>query len=278
MIHVTSANRRNTHRTDERRAKEREWYRRKQAQIEPKPLEPNVEWRDIMGYPGYAVTIDGRVLSRFWSFRGPPRTTFRRWLKPYPHRNGYLLVDLGKKTAKVHRLVLEAFVGPCPAGMEACHGDGDKTNNHLSNLRWDTAKNNSQDKIRHGTNIGLRGEASTSAKLTEQQVTEIRRRCASGESQKAIADDFGVTATAVGCIVRRQTWQEVNDGFPPFRLRPPYKPAGSWASWILEMKPGEHRDVVKDDYTGLMRTRLTMGVQMHGQRISATHIRIWRDS
>lgn len=53
--------------------------------------------------------------------------------------------------ASVHPLVLEAFVGPRPPGMEACHADGNKTNNALSNLRWDTKRANELDAIRLGT-------------------------------------------------------------------------------------------------------------------------------
>lgn len=59
----------------------------------------------------------------------------------------------------VHRLVLEAFVGPCPEGMEGCHGDGDPTNNSLGNLRWDTATSNQLDKVRHGTHHNAAKEA-----------------------------------------------------------------------------------------------------------------------
>jgi hypothetical protein len=52
---------------------------------------------------------------------------------------------------KVHRLVLEAFVGVCPRGYVGCHSDGDPENNRLSNLRWDSQKNNVADQVRHGT-------------------------------------------------------------------------------------------------------------------------------
>lgn len=67
-------------------------------------------------------------------------------------------VVLGKHRANVrnsflvHRLVLAAFVGPCPSGMEGCHNDGNPLNNSVDNLRWDTHRNNEADKRRHGTN------------------------------------------------------------------------------------------------------------------------------
>ncbi len=64
-----------------------------------------------------------------------------RSLKPIL-RDGYPTVNLsrsGTKAARrIHRLVLEAFVGPCPEGMVACHNDGSRTNNDLANLRFDS--------------------------------------------------------------------------------------------------------------------------------------------
>lgn len=65
------------------------------------------------------------------------------------------LSDFGKPRQswtkrRVHLLVLETFVGPRPHGMFGCHNDGDKDNNRLENLRWDTASNNSYDTVRHG--------------------------------------------------------------------------------------------------------------------------------
>lgn len=56
----------------------------------------------------------------------------------------------------VSRLVLTAFVGPCPDGMEACHWDDDPNNNALSNLRWDTRSANVLDQVRNGNHACAR--------------------------------------------------------------------------------------------------------------------------
>ena len=74
--------------------------------------------------------------------------------KQKTHPNGYKQVSLSKgnrqRTHKVHRLVLEAFVGPCPEGMESCHADDDPGNNRLENLRWGTHAENCDERSRNG--------------------------------------------------------------------------------------------------------------------------------
>ena len=79
-----------------------------------------------------------------------------------------------KKTFYVHRLVLEAFVGNCPIGMQACHFDDNKLNNKVENLRWDTWKNNVLDGLRNQT--ACMGEAHRSSRLTNNEVLDIRKR------------------------------------------------------------------------------------------------------
>ena len=79
-----------------------------------------------------------------------------RVLKARVNKLGYWRVNLSVKGIRrdaqnVHRLVLEAFTGPCPVGMEGCHGDGDRSNNHINNLRWDTPVSNMADRSNHGT-------------------------------------------------------------------------------------------------------------------------------
>lgn len=70
----------------------------------------------------------------------------------------YLSVALsegGKRTTKqVHRLVAEAWIGPCPNGQEVCHGEGGQLDNSVSNLRYGTRSDNGLDKRRDGTHGG----------------------------------------------------------------------------------------------------------------------------
>lgn len=77
----------------------------------------------------------------------------KKVLTPRRNRAGYLTVLLSQggrsKRVYVHRVVLEAFVGPCPEGMETCHNNGNPADNHLENLRWDTHAANEADKRLH---------------------------------------------------------------------------------------------------------------------------------
>lgn len=112
-------------------------------------------WKPCVGYEGYEVSNLGRV-------RSPNQI-----LSSAPGSHGYLQVQLRRGNVRtVHSLVLEAFVGPRPAGKEVCHGDGDKMNCALSNLRWDFPKGNADDKRKHGTALeGGRKAAATRGRI-----------------------------------------------------------------------------------------------------------------
>ncbi len=107
-------------------------------------------WKEVPGYEGYyAVSDMGRVadmlremaLLRQYAYDGYPHVYLSTPARPFA-------------VPKVHTLVLTAFVGPRPGGMGCCHYDGDKTNNRLENLRWDTPKSNARDTARHGRHVG----------------------------------------------------------------------------------------------------------------------------
>jgi len=106
-----------------------------------------------------------------------------------------------QKILRPHKLVLEAFVGKAPQGMECCHNDGNQANNNLENLRWDTPKNNHADKLKHGTSNT--GERCNWAKLTKEQVIAIRQDT---RTQKEIAAEYGVQQSQISRIKNGARW------------------------------------------------------------------------
>lgn len=108
------------------------------------------------------------------------------------------------KLRRVGRIILRAFNGDPKAGHECCHNDGNPLNNHIDNLRWDTASNNQRDRVKHGTSN--RGEQCAAAKLTEKQVLDIR---ADMRPQKEIAVDYGVRASQISRIKNRIRWAHI---------------------------------------------------------------------
>lgn len=115
----------------------------------------NERWLPIRGWEGsYEASDQGRVRSVDRVIRyanGQNRRYAGRIRRFTPDRHGHLGLLLGKRDLRrVHLLVLEAFVGPRPEGMEGCHWDDDKSNNFLSNLRWGTRSANVRDLVRNG--------------------------------------------------------------------------------------------------------------------------------
>lgn len=120
-------------------------------------------WIPVVGYEGlYEVSDRGDVRS----LKRPRKTYLTqhgkelvltwfegRVLSPSADKDGYLKVSLSKngksKVFRVHRLVLESFVGACPDGMECCHWNDVPDDNRLENLRWGTSASNGKDKRRN---------------------------------------------------------------------------------------------------------------------------------
>lgn len=168
-------------------------------------------YKPIEGYPGYRVGNFGDVQSA-WNRGKHSRITGEWWSMKQAKAKGYWFVGLSRNKERhkyfyIHRLVLGAFVGKCPDGMECRHLDRNPDNNHLENLEWGTKEQNELDKIGHGTR--LRGKQIWIARLTECDVAEIRRLWAAGCSQRKIAKTFGTKQANVSCIVLRKTWKHV---------------------------------------------------------------------
>jgi hypothetical protein len=172
----------------------------------------------VEGDDRYRVGDDGSIWSRAKVGRHGGYEVIWKRLKVTPNmKSGHCIVYLGQKKPRyVHRLVLEAFVGPCPDGQECLHGDGDPLNNRLDNLKWGTPKENSEDRMRLGESA--RGERHGQAKLTEAIVLRIVVESVGGRSRKDIAAEHGVTVGNVQAILEGRSWGHVT-GLPPYQSR-----------------------------------------------------------
>ena len=176
----------------------------------------NEEWRAAVGFEGlYEVSNLGRLASlpkkrmitNQWGACYPAWSK-RKESAPMPMSHRYArayLVKGGVRTMQyMHALVLAAFVGPRPPGYDACHYDGDNSNNRLDNLRWDTKRANRQDCIRHNT--ANRGERHGNSKLTADDVRAIR---ASQLGYIRCGRLFGVTGSNIRAIRKGRSWSHL---------------------------------------------------------------------
>jgi len=174
------------------------------------------EWRPVVGYEGlYDVSNYGHVRSYYIEhLRGKIATTPQSVCSMHACKQrgmefGYSRVALckgGKRSCRrVHTLVARAFLGDGPKGFVVRHLDGNSRNNHVSNLAWGTVKDNAQDTARYGR---------ASKKLTEQNVVEMRRRYAAGETASVLAKDFGVNPASARWTIRGQLWKHLSGAVP----------------------------------------------------------------
>lgn len=169
-------------------------------------------WIPVRGHEGlYEVSNLGRVRRDICA---PHRSLGvpGRLLKPSSTAAGYLHVSLSNggrvTTHRLHVIVMQSFCGPPPfEGAQICHNDGQKENCRLTNLRWDTAYGNQADVDRHGRRC--RGIDVFGAVLDEHAVRNIRKRCADGEINRTIAEDYGVSVSTIHLIRHNKTWRHV---------------------------------------------------------------------
>ena len=171
-------------------------------------------WRPVVGYGSqYEVSNLGRVrgLGRSDSVR-ERRKIKDRFLKPFLRdQGGYLTVrfttSAKTKTFYLHRVVLEAFVGPCPEGMECAHDNGISTDCRLRNLAWKTRRANADDRIKHGRLP--KGEKHHKARLCIGDVERVRDLRRSGGTYSQIGEWLGVPWPTVADVIKRRSWTHV---------------------------------------------------------------------
>jgi len=156
--------------------------------------------RKIPSFPAYSACSNGFI----WRYG--------RIVKPRLNRpDGYLSIKPSmnglQRDAYVHRLVCEAWHGPCPSGKECRHKDGNRLNNAPSNLEWADHGDNLADRKVHGTMY--QGEAHHLAVLNASLVREARSLARQGIPVPTIANLIGIKTSTVFNAVVGRTWAHV---------------------------------------------------------------------
>lgn len=160
--------------------------------------------RPVAGFPGYFADATGAVYS------------VKKLTPVVDHRGGYLRYhvvggDGTRKRLGAHQAVCRAFHGGPPSSDSVVrHLDGDTMRNTPDNVRWGTAMENAQDRVRHGRQ--LRGAAVVTAKLTEPRVRAMVAALKRGMTVEKASRDFGVSVSAVKAVLTGKTWRHVTGG------------------------------------------------------------------
>jgi len=171
-------------------------------------------WKHVYHAKDYEVSSHGRIRravdarERINSERGRLMS-----LKP-DKRTGYVRVSLRARDGKLlreqlHRLIGREFLGPHRKGAQINHLDGDKTNNHVTNLEWTTPQEN----VKHAWRVGLckphKSHFHGMSKLRKSDIKVIRSADARGVSHLKIAEVFNVTGANISTIARNITWKDL---------------------------------------------------------------------
>lgn len=158
-------------------------------------------WKKIYNFPDYEISNQGNVISNKKGQRNP--------IIPGLHPKGYLFVKLCEKGVKkkftIHKLVIDHFGGPQLPETTVDHINRIKTDNRICNLRWATLKEQTENSVK-ARQIGIRNP---SAKLSELEVTEIKKLLSCGTSKSIIAKRFVISYTAVHYISTGKLWSHI---------------------------------------------------------------------
>lgn len=182
-------------------------------------------WKDVIGYEGYyQVSSLGKVncVERTCTQLNGMTGKYNTRILPagpvamFEDKDGYLKVKLNKAGKRnnhfVHRLVALNFIPNPENKPEVNHKEGNKKDNRVELLEWNTTSENQIHAIANKLYITAKGETAGQAKLKEVQVREIHKLWKSGEvTQEYLSSMFGVASSAISRIVNGVRWRHVYD-------------------------------------------------------------------
>lgn len=150
----------------------------------------------------YLVTEDGKIYDK----------VKKVWLKTRVKDDGYILVTLGGKNERLHRVVCITYHKNPDNKPEVNHLDGDKGNNHKDNLEWVTSKENKD----HAWSLGLYKDVCEnhhSAVYTDEQIHKACKMMEDGYRNKDVAEILHIDKDAVSHIRRGSLWKDISKDY-----------------------------------------------------------------
>lgn len=161
---------------------------------------------NIPGLPGYHITKDGKLYSRYHKAGHRLIDTYHL-LKPNKNQRGYLFVQKRGKCWYLHRLVALAYIPNPKNKAYVCHRDNIVTHNQVDNLYWGTPSENRKQCVNEGrqgkTGLSMRGASNPNSKLTKLQRREIRKRHSNGERICDLANEYKVSRITIRRVINK---------------------------------------------------------------------------
>lgn len=158
--------------------------------------------KQIQNNTEYLITEDGKVYSK----------VSQKFLSPSTNECGYLVVGLRGKSYRVHRLVATAFIPNPENKPEVNHIDGDKKNNHISNLEWVTSKENKA----HAWNLNLYKDIRQehcNAVHSDETIHAVCKDLEYGMRNIDICTKYGISKDTVAHIKSGNIWKTISDQY-----------------------------------------------------------------
>lgn len=195
----------------------------------------------IPGLPGYTINENGEV----FSYKGKKADGHR--MATVITNCGYVHITLVYEAGKskpflLHRLVALTFIPNTENKPQVNHIDGNKENNHYSNLEWCTRSENQLHAFESGLQDRIQGEDHASAKLTNQDAIDIINLMLNGSSNDDIANKYALHTRYVSLIRHKKRWTHLWESHFPNSTAPDSKKLKGKYMDIAE-------ELVKEAYT-----------------------------
>lgn len=159
---------------------------------------------------GHNLNAHRPAVERFWA---QVNKTDGCWEWTGSLIDGYGSIRLNSKpggSPRAHRFSYELHCGPIPQGLQVLHHCDNRKCVRPDHLFAGTQTDNMRDMVAKGRNSDVRGEKNPNARLSADDVAEIRCMRAAGHKRPVVAAKFGITTTMVTPITRGKAWRQSN--------------------------------------------------------------------